>query len=506
MIGYEFLLQQIPLRMPALARPAKVTSVTRIEATETSLSVPKHVAPGPDASVLEHALFALKHETMQLAILHEAMKLVPVNEMALALFEQPTSSNLRRAAFVWEKANDTEVPLNGATTGGNYVDMFNPHDYYTGEVWEKNSRLRVNFNGTGPYSFCPVVRRHQETEEEGAKILDELKTWATDPGNEKFIERVMNWAYLSETRDSYAIENETPSPNKERAFLNAMAHLKDCTPLTEDYLVSLQNTVISRPIAAEAEFRSHQNWLQRGGHGALAVRYVPPPPQPMLDMMAGFLRMANSTNAMPPLIKAALVSFGFVFLHPFSDGNGRLSRLLAHHSLNHSGVLPDANGNPAILPLSVAMKKDEKGYLEALESFSKPVRALWDVTYIDGQTFDFEFKSSLMVYASWSGEHVARFMTQCARAALANSLLDEAAYIEAYDKAFQKIDASFDLPDKTINLLIQWVQQNHGKMPERRKNSQELVLLKPEELDEIEKIIATHFYQPASSPQPGNSP
>ena len=51
--------------------------------------------------------------------------------------------------------------------------------------------------------------------------------------------------------------------------------------------------------------------------------------------------MANASGGdVPPLVKAAVVSFGFVFLHPFMDGNGRLSRLLAHHSLNLQQVLP----------------------------------------------------------------------------------------------------------------------------------------------------------------------
>lgn len=494
MIGYEFLLGQIPLRMPPLICPARVTSVTRIEATEAQISIPKHVAPAQGSSVLDHAMFALKHEVIQLAILHEAMKLVSLDEIALAIFNQPTSATLRRAAFVWEKANEREIPLHGTSTGGNYIEMFDPVEHYTGEVWETNKRLRVNFNGIGPYSFCPVVKRDPKLQEEGAKIIQELKVWVCNPNNKQLLERVMNWAYLSETRDSYAIENEVPSPSKERAFLNAMEHLKDRSALSEEYLVSLQNAVISSPRAAEMQFRDHQNWLQRGGHGAIAVRYVPPPPDAMLNMMNGFMRMANSKSGdVPPLIKASLVSFGFVFLHPFLDGNGRLSRLLAHHSLNCSQVLPDVNGNPAILPLSVAMKNDEKGYLEALEAFSKPIRGLWDVLYIDGSQFDFEFKSSIMTYSSWSGNHVARFMTRCARVALEKSLLDEAAYIEAYDEAFREIDELFDLPNKTVNLIIQWIQQNDCKMPERRKNSQELLLLKPDEVLSIEKIIAMHF-------------
>jgi len=33
------------------------------------------------------------------------------------------------------------------------------------------------------------------------------------------------------------------------------------------------------------------------------------------------------------LVRAAVVSFAFVFIHPFMNGNGRLSRFLIHHCL-----------------------------------------------------------------------------------------------------------------------------------------------------------------------------
>ncbi|WHZ12930.1 MAG: Filamentation induced by cAMP protein Fic [Burkholderiaceae bacterium] len=499
MIGYEFLLSKIPLRMPPPARPARIMPVTRVEEMPDLLAVPRHVAPDQDASVLDHVLFALKHETLQLAFLHEALKLVPAEALVQALTAQRQGAYLRKAAFLWEKANGTELQLPWGTTGGNYVDMFDPEDYYTGTLWERSQRLRVNFNGIGPYDFCPVVRRDPALQDQGEEILKDLKAWSTNPDNAGVLDRVMGWAYLSETRDSYAIENEVPSPGKERAFLQAMEHLRDRTPLSEEYLVALQNVVVSNPLKTEAGFRRHQNWLQRGGHGALAVRYVPPPPEAMPSLMEGLMRMANARDDTPPLIKAALVSFGFVFIHPFIDGNGRLSRLLAHHSLNYNDALPTINGNPAILPLSVAMKKNESGYLATLEAFSKPARDLWDVTYIDGNEFAFDFKSSAMTYAHWAGQHAAAFVTACARSALRQSLIDEAAFIHAYDQAFERIDREFDLPDRTINLLIQWIQQNNGRMPERRKNATEIILLTPEMIDRIEAIVAGCFQPTAQA-------
>jgi len=494
MIGYEFLLSRIPLRMPPLTQPAQVRPVTRIEEMPELLAVPRHVAPADDASLLEHVLFALKHEPMRLAILHEAMKLVPAEELTSALTAQRMGGYLRKAAFIWEKANRRELPLPWDTTGGNYLDLFDQESYYTGPLWERSQKLRINFNGIGPYEFCPVVRRSPALERRGLEVLERLHTWAADPANAGLVDRVLNWAYLSETRDSYAIENETPAPDKERAFLQAMEQLRDRRPLSEDYLVDLQNLVITSAIKQELAFRHEQNWLQRGGHGALAVRYLPPPPAQVGELMDGLMRLANAREGdVPPLVKAALVSFGFVFVHPFMDGNGRLSRLLAQHSLSLQGALPTVNGNPAILPLSVAMKRHEADYLAALESFSRPARQLWDVTWIADNEFAFDFRSSPLVYAHWNGEAAADFVTRCAEQALEQALVNETAFLQAYDRAYEQIDREFDLPNRTVNLLIQWIHQNNDHMPERRKNAPELLLLKPQQVVRIEAIVADCF-------------
>ena len=492
MIGYEFLLSKIDMPMMPLQQPARIKPVTRVERTPDFVAIPRHVAPGDDL-VLSHILFALRYETLQIAVLEQALRLVPADELLEGLAVKPQAGYLRRAAYLWEKANNRELPLPLATTGGNYLEIFDPKEYYTGQAWERSQKFRVVFNGIGPYEFCPVVRRDSGLEKAGADILMRLNAWAGDPKNAELLDRVMSWAYLSETRDSYAIENEVPSADKESAFLQAMAQLRDKTPLSEAYLVQLQNTVISNPRGAEVQFRSMQNWLQRGGRGAAAVRYVPPAPDSMLTLMDGFMRMANAKDDVPPLVKAALVSFGFVFLHPFIDGNGRLSRLLAHHTLNCKGALPQVNGSPAILPLSVAMKKNEKDYLRALESFSLPARALWDVTQIGDSEFVFDFKSSPRIYAHWAGQKAAEFVTACAGEALERSLVEEAVYLRDYDEAFEKIDKSYDLPNKTINLLIQWIHQNSCRMPERRKSAPELMLLKPEQLQQIEAMVSEAF-------------
>lgn len=494
MIGHEFLLSRIPLRMPPLAVPARVMPVTRVQEMADVLAVPRHVAPAANASVLDHVLFALKHETIQLAVLLEALKLVPDAEIVEALIAQRQGGYLRKAAFLWEHANGRPLSLPFDTTGGNYINLFDPKTYWTGPLWDKHTKYRINVNGIGPLSFCPVVRRDEALETRGAAVLDRLRAWASDPGNVAMVDHVMSWAYLSDTRASFAIENETPSPNKEQAFLEAMARLGQREPLTEDYLVSLQNLVITNPRAEEVAFRSEQNWLQRAGRGALAVQYVPPTPQDTQALMAGLMQMANTPGGtVPPLVKAALVSFGFVFIHPFMDGNGRLSRLLAHHSLQAQGALPSIGGSPAILPLSIAMKRHEADYLLALQAFSRPMRAMWDVTAISEDDFSFAYRSSPWLYAHWDGTAAARFLTVCAEEALAHSLIEETRYLQAYDRAWTRINRTFDLPDRSINLLIQWIRQNGNRLPERRRTAREATGLAAEQITSIETIVAESF-------------
>ena len=99
--------------------------------------------------------------------------------------------------------------------------------------------------------------------------------------------------------------------------------------------------------------------------------------------------------------------------------------------------------------------------MSALESFSRPARALWSVTHISDSEFVFDFKSSPLVYAHWAGQQAAAFVTACAGEALEQSLIDEAVYLQGYDQAFKVIDKAYDLPNKTINLLIQCIHQNN---------------------------------------------
>lgn len=217
--------------------------------------------------------------------------------------------------------------------------------------------------------FCPVVRKKPILMTLIEKnILGQAQAFAQTVG-QAMLERALNWAYLSETEGSFAIEGEAPAADKASLFTALLRRAHERRPLTEDLLVELQNAAISNPFDKAVQFRTEHNRLQRDAPGAAGVTYVPPEPELAVNLMEGLMRLANRPPAtLDPLVHAAVVSFAFVFIHPFMDGNGRLSRFLIHHCLGQSGRLPPG----FLLPISVAMKKHEADYLQALTTFSQP--------------------------------------------------------------------------------------------------------------------------------------
>ena len=65
-------------------------------------------------------------------------------------------------------------------------------------------------------------------------------------------------------------------------------------------------------------------------------------PEDLRGLMQGLVDYARRALAAPldPVVAAAALSFGFVYIHPFEDGNGRLHRWLIHHVLARAGYNP----------------------------------------------------------------------------------------------------------------------------------------------------------------------
>ncbi|MEN1832314.1 Fic family protein [Pseudomonas lijiangensis] len=473
-VGYAWLCEALRLSAFPLRRPARIQPVTRIEHIGETLAVPAGISPAPD-DLLGHLLFALKHEGINLVILAQALPQISNARLEAELQAAPNGSYIRKACFLREAFTGEEVHQHSPVKG-RFVPLFDPEQYLT-MPGERNSRWRVEFNGIGTLTYCATVERTPEIvamlEHD---ILGRAQAFIQSlPSG--MMDRAINWAYLHETQDSFAIEKEAPSEEKSRRFIQLLRQAHERLPLSEEYLVALQNATLSNPYAMAAAFRHEQNHLANGLQGAAGVTYVPPDPELCRELMEQLMTFGNEAAAqIDPLVAAAIISFGFVFLHPFMDGNGRLSRFLIHQTLCRTGALE----NGLLLPVSVAMKREERLYLETLQAFSRPAREFWDVRWIDQGNMSFNFTGHPAIYRFWDATPGVRFTMEMAKRALEVELREETVFLENYDKIVRAVDERYDVRGSDLSSLVmmcltqQGIVSNHRRKQYRYKVQEEV--------------------------------
>lgn len=99
-----------------------------------------------------------------------------------------------------------------------------------------------------------------------------------------------------------------------------------------------------------------------GAFGYEKVHYVAPPADRLEREMSTFLEWFNETLDLDPLVKAAVAHLWFVAIHPFGDGNGRITRAIADMTLARSG-----GGAQRLYSMSAAIERSRTGYYEALQ-------------------------------------------------------------------------------------------------------------------------------------------
>lgn len=462
-VGYSRLIYQLELSSVPLRYRAVVEPVTRVQRIGNTLAVPAAIAPARD-NLLDHVLFALKHEGINLAVLAQALPFIPAEHCEQAFQQAPNGAYIRKACFLWEVFTGNTLNQVGRVRVP-YAPLFDPERYVT-RPGPRNQKWRIEFNGLGDFSYCATVERTPPiTRLLEHDILSKAKAFIAELPP-VMMDRTLNWAYLHETKDSFAIEREAPSESKSRRFIQLLRQAHERQPLTEDYLVALQNATLSNPLDLAAAFRHEQNYLSDSTQGAAGVTYLPPPPPLCRELMERLMAFANEApSQIDPLVCAGIISFGFVLIHPFMDGNGRLSRFLIHQALCRAGALE----NGLLLPVSVAMKRQELRYLEALQSFSRPVRDFWDVQWIDFGQYNFEFKGSDAIYRYWDATPCVAFTLEMARLALEVELQKEADFLACYDTVYRAVNDRHDVRGSDLANLVMMCLSNDGIVSRNRR-------------------------------------
>ncbi|MBQ7528399.1 Fic family protein [bacterium] len=104
--------------------------------------------------------------------------------------------------------------------------------------------------------------------------------------------------------------------------------------------------------------------FRKSGEGVFAgdkCIFVCPPPNMVNNLITDlFSWMKRSAGKVHPLIMAAVFHYEFVFIHPFTDGNGRMARLW------HTVILCKWRESFAYIPLESQIEKNQEGYYRAI--------------------------------------------------------------------------------------------------------------------------------------------
>ena len=108
--------------------------------------------------------------------------------------------------------------------------------------------------------------------------------------------------------------------------------------------------------------RRKQNWIGGDGFGPRNAAFIPPPPEDVPGLLEDLIRYLERADV-APVVQASIAHARFEVIHPFTDGNGRVGRMLLQHVLTHRTEAP------VPIPVSVPWSRDRDRYIEGLRHF-----------------------------------------------------------------------------------------------------------------------------------------
>jgi hypothetical protein len=490
-LGYQKLINELKLEVRPLRASAGIsTAVNRRVEAGSKILFPRGVSI--DDSLVGHLEFALRHEGVNLEVIDAAFEHIDPALLVARLRQAPNGEYIRRACFLWEWLTGNKLDA-GITPAGGYVSMFPAADYVVAGAARRDQQYRVDENALGTPDFCPVVRRSSiGTRPSFEQLMSEASDLIHSTQGSDFYDRVVQYLYLSETRSSFAIEKEVPTGSKEERFVQLLRRAGERERVSEDWLVALQNITVRDVYSQEASYRGQQNWLEDSNE---RITFLPPAPPDMRRAMAGWESFVNSGRGVDPLVKAACASFGFVYLHPFMDGNGRLHRFMIHQVLAQSGLLADG----VVIPISAVIMKNIPEYHKVLTQFSRPALDLWE--YQRGEARPYILKQApSRTYRFFEADREVNFVHEMLAQAVRFEIPAELAFLSGYDEAITTVDREFDLPQKDVGVLVRSIRSNGFALSKGRRKQYPHV---PDAvLERIVEIVKNSFGPPPAGGDP----
>ena len=484
--GYAALIEAHALKIPVPDRLCTIgTKHKKYVDGRWNVFTPRH---RPEDTLYGHLTFALKYEGINLAVLNALFQMAEAADIESMVRSEPTGIYSRKIWFLWEWLRDEQLDLEDATTG-NFVPLINSKLQFEGKpVSSKRHRIRNNLPGTR--NFCPLIRKTKKLEQFLDKKLSEAAVQNIGQTPPDLLSRAAAFLLLKDSKASYTIEGETPPHSRIERWGRIIGEAGS-RALSIGELEHLQKQVITDSRFIEPGLRKEGGFV--GEHDRVSGMPMPDHisarPEDLETLMSGLINTYTllRKDEFDAVLMATVIAFGFVFIHPFEDGNGRIHRYLFHHVLAEKGFVPKG----LIFPVSAVILERIDGYRKTLEHYSKPRLSLIEWRPTEKNNVEV-LNETLDLYRYFDATKQAEFFFECVEETVSQTLPEEVDYLRKYDLLNEFIKNYIDMPDRLVDLLIRFLSQNDGKLS-KRKQAKEFDKLTEKEIQAIEAKYAEVF-------------
>lgn len=484
-VGYAALIHAHDLAVPLPRNLAAIGLRHKVAETDGWRLYTPRYAPGD--GLADHLTFALKHEGIDLAVLKRLFAATGPAPIESVIRAAPTGAYARRIWFLYEWLTASQLDVPDASKAS-YVPVIDPKMQWAGpDILSVRHRVKNNLPGTP--AFCPMIfltpllRAAMERDIAAAARA----VAAAVPAD--LLARTAAFLLLKDSRSSFAIEGEHPPQDRIQRWGQAIGRAGQ-QPLDLDELLRLQRIVIGDARFVRLGLRSEGGFV--GEHDRISGQPLPDHisarPEDLPGLIDGLLAFDRRTSQnVDPVLAAAVLAFGFVYIHPFEDGNGRLHRYLIHHALAERGFNPPG----LVFPVSAVILERIDAYRRVLESYSARLLPLirWEPTEngnvrVTDDTADH--------YRFFDATPQAEFLYDCVIHTIEEELPAETAFLRCYDDFKRRIAELIDMPDRLSDLLFRFLHQNNGVLSQRARE-REFKALSEAETEQIEAAYLTAF-------------
>lgn len=182
---------------------------------------------------------------------------------------------------------------------------------------------------------------------------------------------------LSSLRRNFGLQTgneKIPLPEQGVSDVLVDVYQTFANPLTHETLFKWHYMLLQgrQDLQKIGAYRAHKEPMQivSGPFFKPRVHFEAPPSQRVFKDMVCFIEWFNDTapqgaHPLAALTRAGIVHLYFVSIHPFEDGNGRISRALVEKSLAQS------LSQPTLIALSHTIQKHRRAYYDSLDQSNK---------------------------------------------------------------------------------------------------------------------------------------